>query len=76
MNDSPELLRELLLWRDAEKVTTELLKDDPDLLRRTQTTLADMRLAILKDSNEQLFKDYKELYNALCEVLTIRIQKC
>ena len=75
MNDSAELLNELRIWADAERATSVLLKDDPDLLDRVTLTLGDMRMAILNDNSPQLFKDYKELYHAMCEVLTIRIQK-
>ena len=77
MNDSEELKRELELWFEAEKASPDkLLKDDPDLLLRTQTTLADFRKAILKDiDNEKLMAEYKELYRALCDLMIYRLNK-
>jgi len=72
--ENKSLLSELQIWLAAERATPVLLQNDPDLLDRVNVELAEMRCEILRGNNE-IFADYKETYNTLCDVLMCRIDK-
>lgn len=71
------LINELKLWQAAEAASpNQMLDNDPRLLELVSTELNERRFQVLENlHDEKAFADYKELNNALCELLTFRINK-
>ena len=71
------LLDELKIWLAAEQADPNTwLPNDTDLLERVSAELNQMRLSLLNSLDDPgLWKPYKELNDALTELLTCRINK-
>jgi hypothetical protein len=71
------LLEELRIWLEAEQAQpNEMCENDQPLLDRVTVELNDMRLHLSGNLyDENAWKPYKELNNALTELLMYRINK-
>lgn len=78
MSNIPEqLTEELQIWMDAEVADPlTLLKNDHDLLARSNVCLSEMRETLPKiDFEPEYFQQYRKLNDTLIKLLTIRVNK-
>jgi hypothetical protein len=61
---------------ELEKANPDVWVDnDPKLLEIVTRQLAGMRTVLAKEDNEELMKEYREMYGALDELLGYRVLK-
>lgn len=66
----------LRLWMELEQASPEVWVDnDPKLLEIVMRQLAGMRILLAKEDNDALMAEYREMYNALAEMLEYRVIK-